>query len=223
MKTHRIVIACRVMEPEIEALRPADNNVEVRYLDQSLHRTPDLMPRLIQEQIDEAEKIASQVVLGYGLCSNGIVGVKAPKQGLLVPKAHDCITLFLGSRAVYNKVFHDRPGTYYLTPGWVAEKKDPIGYMEEEYVPRVGRETAEWALREELKNYTHIVLIDTKVEDPSPLRARALENARFLGKQYEEISGSPDYFQKILFGPYPGDDFLLFQQGEMVAQKPFLY
>ncbi len=86
MKTHRIVIACRVMEPEIEALRPADNNVEVRYLDQALHRTPDLMPRLIQEQIDEAEKIASQVVLGYGLCSNGIVGIKAPKQGLLVPK-----------------------------------------------------------------------------------------------------------------------------------------
>jgi len=59
--------------------------VDIRYLDQGLHRTPNKMAALVQEQIDEAAHYAKRVVLGYGLCSNGIVGVEARRQGLLVP------------------------------------------------------------------------------------------------------------------------------------------
>ena len=58
----------------------------------------------------------------------------------------------MGSRAAYEKVFYEQPGTYYLTPGWVEERKDPLGYMESAYVPKMGREKAEWGIREELKN-----------------------------------------------------------------------
>ena len=218
----RVVIACCIMQLEMEALQSEDKCVEVRYLDQSLHRTPDRMPRLLQEQIDDVEKYASKIILGYGLCSNGIVGVKAPKQGMIVPRAHDCITLFLGSRARYDKTFHEKPGTYYLTPGWVAEKKDPLGQMENEYMPKMGREMAEWGIKEELKHYTHIALIDTQVVNLAPLRQRAMQNAQFLDKKYEEISGALDFFKKILFGPYNKDDFLFLKPGETVKQKPFL-
>ena len=218
----RVVIACRIMQPEMEALRSEDKSVELRYLDQSLHRTPDRMPGLLQEQIDEVEKYASKIILGYGLCSNGIVGVTAPEQGLYVPKAHDCITLFLGSRAQYDKTFHEKPGTYYLTPGWVAEKKDPLGQMENEYIPKLGREMAEWGIKEELKHYTHIALIDTQVVNLAPLRQRAMQNAQFLGKKYEEISGALDFFKKILFGPYDKGDFLFLNPDETISQQPFL-
>jgi hypothetical protein len=64
----RVVIACRIMQPELEALQSQDNTVEVRYLDQSLHRTPDRMPRLLQEQIDAVHTYASKIILGY-VCS----------------------------------------------------------------------------------------------------------------------------------------------------------
>ena len=73
------------------------------------------MPGLIQEQIDQVAEYASQIVLGYGLCSNGIVGVTARNQGLIVLRCHDCIKLFLGSPAVYSEAIKERPGTYYLT------------------------------------------------------------------------------------------------------------
>jgi len=218
----RVIVACRVMEPEFVALMPADNSVEVRYLDQALHMTPDKLTPLLQEQVDAAQKYASKIVLGYGLCANGVAGVVAPKQGLIIPRAHDCIALFLGSRKAYDEAMRVRPGTYYLTPGWVAERKDPLGYMEEKYVPRVGRETAEWALRQELKNYTHIVLINTKAAAPEPLRQRALENARFLNLRYEEVDGPRDYFRKLLCGPYLEKDFIVFQPGEIVSINPFL-
>jgi hypothetical protein len=223
-KARRVVIACRVMEPELISVlseRGAGDDVpEIIYLDQVLHRTPGKLLSLVQEKIDEAAQTASRIVLGYGLCSNGVVGVMARQQGLIIPRCHDCIGLFLGSPQRYQEIFHSKPGTYYLTPGWLAEKKDPLGIIEEQ-VPKYGRETAQWVVEEELKHYTHIALINTGVEEMAPLRARAMENAASLNKQYEEIPGSLDYFREILYGPYTEDKFLRLRLGESFTQEMF--
>ncbi|MDY6823844.1 MAG: DUF1638 domain-containing protein [Thermodesulfobacteriota bacterium] len=223
----KMIIACRSLKPEIDALLTKDNTgaeaVAVEYLDQNLHRTPHAMPDIIQASVEAVPESVSTIVLGYGLCSNGIVGIKAPRQGLIIPRVHDCIALFLGSRQAYHAAFKKRAGTYYLTPGWIAEEKDPIGFMENDYEPRLGREEAEWGAKEELQHYTHIIFINTRaVDDPAPLRERARENANFFDKQYEEVQGVQNYFQKIVFGPYDEDDFLHVRPGETVTQKPFL-
>jgi hypothetical protein len=215
----RVIIACRVMKPELDTLAEAHSHIEIRYLDQNMHERPEQMPAVIQAEIDTVEAYADQVILGYGLCSNGITGIRAPRSGLIIPRVHDCITLFLGSRAAYEKVFYEHPGTYYLTPGWVEDRKDPLGYMESAYVPKMGREMAEWGIREELKNYTRIVMIDTQSADMEPLRRIARENAEFLEKEYAEISGRQDFFRKILFGPYPEADFIHLQAGETMQQE----
>ncbi len=220
-KRRGVVIACRVMEPELnQVLAEGGEAVEILYIDQALHRTPAKLLDQLQEKIDEVAPAASRIVLGYGLCSNGVVGVTARQQGLWMPRCHDCIALFLGSPSRYQDVFREKPGTYYLTPGWVAEKKDPLGVLEE-YVPRYGRETAQWVIEEELKHYTHIALINTGVEVMEHLRARAMENATFLKKQFEEISGSLDYFRELLHGPYTEEKFLHLQPGEKFTQEMF--
>ncbi len=216
----KVIIACEVMQPELEKVRP-EKGVEIRYLKQGLHKTPDQLRHLIQEQIDQAAGYASRIILGYGLCSNGIVGVRARRQELIVPRAHDCITLFLGSAAAYETVFRSRPGTYYLSPGWVAVNQDPLGIVEEEYMPRLERDTAMWVMEEELKNYTHIVLIVNGAGDIGALRARGLENARVLKKQYDEIEASLEYFIKIVNGPYLEDDFIILRPGEEITQDMF--
>lgn len=214
----RVIIACRVMKPELEALRGDDSGIEIRYLDANLHETPTRMPQLIQSEIDDVISYASQIIIGYGLCSNGIVGLRAPRQGLIIPRIHDCIALFLGSREIYNNTFTEKPGTYYLTPGWIEERKDPVGYMEKSYVPKMGRKMAEWGLKEELKNYTHISLINTESTDMEPLRKIAMENAAFLSKEYEEIKGLPDFFKKLVSGPYPDEDFIHLQPDDTMKQ-----
>ena len=218
----RVVIACRVMEPEIKEIWKGNSQVEIRYLEQSLHRVPQKMAYVIQKEIDRVALYAEKIVLGYGLCSKGIVGVKTPRQGLIVPRCQDCIALFLGSPKAYEEAFATKPGTYYLTPGWVAEKKDPLGIIEEEYVPRVGREMAIWAMQQELKHYTHIALINTGVGNLRRLRERARENARVLGKKFEEIQGSLEYFRKLVYGPYSGEDFLVLTPGQKITQDMFL-
>jgi len=217
----RVVIACRVMEPELNlVLAEGGEEVEILYIDQALHRTPTKLLDQLQEKIDEVAGTASRIALGYGLCSNGVVGVTARQQELLIPRCHDCIALFLGSPLRYQEVFREKPGTYYLTPGWIEEKKDPIGILEE-YVPRYGRETAQWVIEEELKHYTHIALINTGVEVLTSIRERAMENAAFLKKQFEEIPGSLDYFRELLHGPYTEGKFLRLPPGKKFTQEMF--
>lgn len=212
------------MEPELAHCvsegNGADGETEILYLEQALHRTPDKLIVKVQEMIDQAAGYASRIILGYGLCTKGIVGVTAREVELIIPRCHDCIALFLGSHSRHLEIFREKPGTYYLTPGWVAEKKDPLGIIEEN-VPKFGRETARWVVEEELKHYTHIVLIDTGVAEMAPLRVRAMENAAVLKKQYEEIPGSLDYFRELLRGPYAEEKFLRLRLGEQLTQEMF--
>ncbi|MBC8417304.1 MAG: DUF1638 domain-containing protein [Desulfobacterales bacterium] len=216
-----VIVACRVMQPELECIRDGNSGVDIRYIDQGLHRTPDKMAALVQEQVDEAAPCAKRIVLGYGLCSNGIVGVVARQQGLLVPRSHDCIALFMGSLSAYKKAFEKRPGTYYLTPGWIQEGKDPLGIVEDDYMRRFDRETSMWVMKEELKHYTHIALINTGLAEQRGLRERAMENARVFKKEYEEIKGSLEYFSKIIRGPYTDQFFLNINPYDAVTQEMF--
>ncbi|MHB8910089.1 MAG: DUF1638 domain-containing protein [Syntrophales bacterium] len=213
-----VVIACRVMEPELETVRAGAQAPEIIYLEQGLHRTPKKLPAMIQEKIDRAASYATAIVLGYGLCSNGLVGVTARRQKLIVPRCHDCIGLFLGSPARYLEVFRDHPGTYYLTPGWVKENQDPLGTYRMEYLSRYGEKTAVWAIRESLKNYTHIALIDSGMREIEALRPRARENAEFFNMAYCEVKGDLSYFEKIVRGPHPCGDFLHLLPGETITQ-----
>lgn len=218
----KVIVACQIMEPELEMIRKETERVEIRYLDQGLHRRPQDMPAKVQEHIDSVGENAGRIVLGYGLCSNGIVGVKARHQELIVPKSHDCIAFFMGSPEIYRRRFEESPGTYYLTLGWIAEKKDPLGIVEEEYMPKFGRETSMWVMGEELKHYTTIALVNTGTMEAEPLRQRAMENARVFGKEFLEIPGDLTYFRKLVLGPYPEDEFFHLPPGQPVTQEMFL-
>ena len=56
-KARRVVIACRVMEPELTHVLAeggaGDDGPEIVYLDQVLHRTPGKLLSLVQEKIDQ--------------------------------------------------------------------------------------------------------------------------------------------------------------------------
>ena len=218
-KTKSLVIACNIAKEELTHVRT--DGVSIVYLEQSLHRTPQKMKGVIQEEIDKAEKWnGDQIVLAYGLCSNGILGIRANRHPLLVPKVHDCISLFLGSHDRYMEEHSKEPGTYYLTKGWIEEKKSPLGIFEE-YCQRYGKETAEWVIREELKNYTRIALVESELGMGEVHRKHAQENARFLNLKYEEIRGALGFFRKIIQGPWDRD-FVVLKPGEEATQEMFL-
>ena len=84
------------------------------FLDYGLHAAPKNLNKAVQESIDKIEQ-PSLILLGYGLCDNGLNNIRSGKHTLIIPKADDCIAIFMGSRDKYLEVFSEKPGTYYLT------------------------------------------------------------------------------------------------------------
>lgn len=120
------VIACGVLGPEIKHLAKSMGlELKMKFLPGKLHNTPDFLRTSLQTAIDEASEdpFCGRIVVGYGLCGRGTVGVRATKVPLIFPKIHDCIALFLGSDRVYKEQFTKFPGTYYFTEGWYDEKE----------------------------------------------------------------------------------------------------
>ena len=215
-----LVIACAVMKNELESVKTADINFQFLELG-GLHDRPSAMAQTLQEKIKNADRKVDYVVLGYGLCGNGIVGVKAEEQPLVIPKADDCFTLFLGSLKARRKEHNKAPGTYYLTKGYIDEAKSPL-LMFEEYTKRYDRETAGWLIQELYKNYTRLVLLDMGISDLTSYRKHAQDNASFLGVSYEEIKGSLGFFEKMVQGKWNTGEFFVLQPGEEVTQEMFL-
>jgi len=214
-----LILGCAVMEQELRRFQ--NGQTEFKFLDYGLHRTPENMTKALQREIDQVnEEDYEGIVLGYGLCSNGIVGLHSSKHSLIIPRIHDCISLFLGSCESYQKQSTKCPGTYYLTPGWIEKGETPISKYEC-YSRSYGEETARWVLNEEMKHYTRILLIDTGVYSLEPYRKIARQNAEFLDISYEEVEGSSTLFGSLVTGPWE-KGFLIIERGHVIQQEMFL-
>jgi hypothetical protein len=216
----RHLIACEVFRDEFEAVCPPE--MARTYLEQGLHRTPGKMPEAIQAVVDGLSAGTETVILGYGLCSNGVVGVAARQAPIVLPKVHDCIAVLLGSVARYEAEMDACAGTYYITPGWAKYGTTSLSAYKDEYVPKYGEEDARYVVEECLKHYTRIAFIDHGVGDVALGRAHAKEFAETFGKRYEEIPGDLDYLRRLVSGPWDGPDFLTIPPGTTIDQAPFL-
>ena len=102
------LIACEILYRELcAAVARSVNQVDVEFLPKGLHDIGQagMSARLTEvlAAVDESQYDA--VLFGYALCSNGLVGLTARRIPLVVPRAHDCITLFLGSKERYLDYF----------------------------------------------------------------------------------------------------------------------
>ncbi len=214
-----LVLACSVMEKEIRQFQ--NGQMELKTFDYGLHRTPENMAEALQGEIDQISgEDYDQIVLGYGLCSNGIVGVHSKKHTLVIPRVHDCITLFLGSIESYRNQSAEHPGTYYLTPGWIERGETPLSKYGS-YAKSYGDETARWVLHEEMKNYTRVAFINTGVYEIDFYRKIAQQNAEFLNLSFQELEGCPTLFRELVCGPWE-KSFLVIEKGNSVKQEMFL-
>src|SRR5512137_1964818 len=216
----RHLIACEVFRDEFEAVSPAE--LARTYLPQGLHRTPGKMPAAIQDVVDALPTTTDLVILGYGLCSNGVVGVRSHRVPMVMPKVHDCIAVLLGSVQRYEAEMAACAGTYYITPGWAKYGNTSLSAYKNEYLPKYGEEDARYIVEECLKHYTRIAFIDHGAGDVEAGRAHAKAFAETFAKRYEEIPGDLDYLRRLVSGPWDGDEFLVIPPGTVIDQAPFL-
>jgi hypothetical protein len=228
-----VVVACQVLQDMLERLLPENPVCQVTFMDYGLHRVPNNMACTLQNVIDSIEE-PSLVVLGYGLCGNGLKGLKAGRHTLLVPRTDDCIALLLGSYRAYMQEFGAVPGTYYLSKGWLESGSHPLSEYRE-YESKYGPEEALWLMDQQYQHYERLMLVAHSQADLQKYRPVARDVARFCERwcmRYEEKLGSDRYVRQLvetavvlsegLESGRTGRDFLVIPPGGEIHPDQFM-
>lgn len=230
------LIACEVFARELSYATALSPHLwDIKFMSFGLHDTPEKLRAAIQEEIDATEGSEYEfIVLGYGLCSRGTADLRARSIPIIVPRAHDCITLLLGSRARYNREFASHPGTYYYSAGWIERKVGEVsqGFVDAhdrrteeryaEYVDKYGEDNARFLIEQEtqwLANYTRAAFINTSVGAVQEYRRFTQELASERGWEYAEIEADSSMMSRLACGDWDGDEFLRVEPGQSILES----
>ncbi|MFZ5830592.1 MAG: DUF1638 domain-containing protein [Planctomycetota bacterium] len=230
------LIACEILYREFcAAVSRSPNHVDITFLSKGLHDIGQagMMAQLTRAIAEMDFEAYDAVLLGYALCSNGIVGLTAPSVPLVIPRAHDCITLFLGDRQRYLDYFSAHPGYYYKTSGWIERGQDlvlsPAGSVSggltatndyEALVAKYGEDNARY-LMEELsgltKHYAGLAYIAMGVGPDDVFERQTRELAASRGWEFERLEGDMSLIQGLVDGPWDEARYLVVLPGQSVT------
>ncbi len=230
---HFKVIACNVFMREIcIAIAESENVIDPEFTELGEHVQSDRLRAAIQSRIDAADTGShayDAILLAYGLCGNAAVGLIARDTPLVIPRAHDCCTILLGSRQAFERYFGDNPsrpfssagtldrGDYYLQRD---EDGARIRYGDQyaELLRQYGKENADYiwetmhppALREIEKDAVFIDIPETSHLDHGE---RFAQQAAADGKTCTKLTGDLRLLRGLLRGDWPAEDYLVIPPG----------
>ncbi|MCL1887515.1 MAG: DUF1638 domain-containing protein [Kiritimatiellaeota bacterium] len=230
------LIACSIFQREIcAALATTPHVVDVEFIELGDHDKPDRLRAFVQSRIDNPHAAHSQqsarayeaVLLAYGICGNAATGLLARDIPLVIPRAHDCATLLLGSREAFVKHFGDNPSHPFGCVGYFerghnnchGELERPVN--DPEYLRMVaeyGEENARYiweTMRPPLVD-NRALFITTPPTRGLPAEANFKKMAGEQGLTYEELHGHTGFLDALVNGPWDDADFLTVPPGHRV-------
>lgn len=240
------LIGCGVLAPDIKYIAEELNlNLKMNFMPGGLHDKPQELRQRLQAAIDAAseDEDCYRIVVGYGICGRGTVGINAPDVPIAFPRVHDCIALFMGSDQTYKKEFAKYPGTFYLSAGWCKEKDRPrkrgdqggkngeqkiwigsesMGSLElkqkygENGASRIIDFFSSWQ-----KNYQRAAFIDTGIGNSEKYAQQAKEMAEEYQWKYEKIKGDTSLIRRLLTQEYSDEAILIVPPGHCTIYSAF--
>ncbi|MEX1171714.1 MAG: DUF1638 domain-containing protein [Chloroflexota bacterium] len=225
----RPVYLCAARSPHV---------VDVRLNRRGLHDDPPNLRTILQDEIDATGTPYDAVALAYGLCGGATAGLRAGSIPLVIPRAHDCITIFLGDRGRYAAEFIANPGTYWYVQDYLerTDEGSPFGGVgavsdeaaratHEEYVAKYGEDNAAY-LMEVMgawrSHYDRAAFVDMGVVTPlgaAAAEARARDDAERRGWRFDRMAGELVLVKGLLDGAWDPASYLVLQPGERLAMS----
>jgi Protein of unknown function (DUF1638) len=230
-----VALTCEVLARAVylSAAR-SPNVVDVRLNRRGLHDVPSDLRAILQDEIDAVGAPYDAVVLAYGLCGGGSAGLRATNVPLVVPRAHDCITLFLGDRERYKTEATAHPGTFWYVQDYLERADDGpfagLGATSDaaarathaEYVRLYGKDNADY-LMEVMgawrDHYDRAAFVDIGIGDASATLERARTEATARDWTFASMEGSLVLIKRLIDADWDPRDFLTLQPGERLAMS----
>jgi hypothetical protein len=232
------LISCEVLYRELcFALSRSPHQIDIEFLPKGLHDIgcAGMLARLqgTVNAVDTSQYDA--ILMGYGLCNHGITGLRAPSIPLVIPRAHDCMTLFLGSKERYLQYFNDNPGTFFLTTGWLErgeatgelrqlsiQSQNGMNMTYEQLVEKYGEDNAKFLwdqLCDQTRHYRQMTFIEMGVEPDDSFAKAAREKASSNNLDFQHIRGDMRLIHDLVDGRWGEKDFLIVRPGWVVVAK----
>jgi hypothetical protein len=222
------LIGCKVLMRELYHLASQSNNiVDILWKKQELHNTPDILRQQVQASIDAVEAEEEKydaILLGYCLCSNGIVGIKSSSIPIVIPRGHDCVTMLLGSKERYKELFDSYSGgIYWYSPGWIEHSSMPgperykLAYNS--YAEKYGEDNAQYLMEMEqgwMKEYKCALYVDWPEQRRNEYAEYTKACANFLNWDFKSESGDSTLLKELLDGNWNEEKFLVVNPGETI-------
>jgi len=230
------VVACEVVARELYwCAARSPNAVNITLLPQGLHNSPEMLRERLQAEIEAVDPDRyGAIVVGFGLCSNSLDGIRAGRLPLIVPRAHDCITLLLGSKERYAEMFSEAAGTYWFSAGWIDSRKPGEDLPEqspdggagpgcakryEELVAKYGEDNAKY-LVEVMDGwegrYTRGALVEFPFDGSLGLREKVREICESKDWEMMPVRGDLSLLEAGLDGPWDDERFLTVWPGQTI-------
>jgi hypothetical protein len=232
------LISCEVFYREMcDTIARSPHQVDLEFLPKGLH---DIGCALMQQRLQTAVDAVppdryDRVLLGYGLCNNGIAGLAARSLPIIVPRAHDCMALFFGTLQRYEEFFRANPGTYYLTSGWI-ERGEATGELSQlsiqhangmdltfqQLSEKYGEDNAQFLydqLCDQTRYYTRLMFLRMGIEPDDGFEQRARERAAEKGLDFHAESGDLRLIRLLVNGPWNDEEFLTLPPGHRIVAR----
>ena len=179
-----------------------------------------------QLESGELEHRPDCIVLGYGLCSKAVVGIRCRDIPIVIPRTDDCIALFMGSQERYLKEFAEAKGAYWLNSGWQEQSArlfDSDDFKRRkwlEYAEKYGEDNADYLIEVESsweKNYSTLGYIHSDIHDSADNLRRAKEEAARKDWRLRELDGDNRMLRMMVDGTWNDREFLILKPGETIA------
>jgi hypothetical protein len=227
------LICCEVFVREIARLvAESPHTVDMEFVEKGLHdRGAAGMRTVLQGMIDTAARGPYDAVLmGYGLCNGGMAGLRANRVPLVIPRAHDCISILMGSATHHAEYHRAHPGTYYLSPGWIersdttsqpgAPRDAAFGMERARMVELYGEDNADYLISVASageSHYNRIVYIASAPDPGGRFEREAVARAHQRGWEFQRLDGSTRMLAALINGPWTAPDFVVVRPGEESA------
>ena len=229
-------IVCEVLAREVYYCAACSPHViDIDLVEKGLHNVPADLRAELQKRLDRVDPSRyDAIVLVYGLCGTATAGLQASRTPIIIPRAHDCITLYLGSQTRYQAYFVSHPGTYYYTADYIerggsgslvalgAGTEANMGSEYENYVAKYGKDNADYLMEimgAWKKHYNRATYIDIEGPQLPDYRAQVQAEAERRGWSYEEAMGQVGLLADLLNGNWDTERFLRIEPGQRIAQS----
>lgn len=212
------------------------NIIDLEFIPMLTHVEPDKLRQLIQERIDnnvsESGRKYEALILGFGLCGNAATGLSCPIP-MVIPRAHDCCTILMGSRESFTADFGNSLSTRWCSTGYyertsirgsgypnldqLANYKTSAEYMR--YLEQYDEDTAEylWRTMHPMIETDESIYIKTEGFEYSDSYENYKAQMDKMDIHLRTVTGDVSLLRALTEGDWDEEKFLLVPPGKKIV------